>query len=107
MVFVEIQKHVCFVGFYIYLPNAITPTDLNGLNDYFFVPQYSQRQIKDFEITIFNRWGQIVFHSEDKNFKWHGDSNGKIMTNTTYTYVIHCSNYNGKKYLFKGIVTVL
>ena len=93
--------------FQLYLPNAITASDNNGINDYFFIPQYSQRQISDFEIVIYNRWGQMVFRSEDKNFRWHGDSNGKIMANTTYTYVIHCTNYNGQKFIFKGIVTVL
>ena len=93
--------------FQLYLPNAITASDNNGINDYFYIPQYSQRQINDFEIVIYNRWGQMVFRSEDKNFRWHGDSNGKIMTNTTYTYVIYCTNYNGKEFIFKGIVTVL
>lgn len=93
--------------FFLYLPNAITPTKNDGINDYFFVPQYSQRQINDFEIVIYNRWGQLVFRSEDKNFKWRGDSNGKIMTNCTYNYVINCTNYTGKKFIFKGIITVL
>ena len=93
--------------FVIYLPNAITATEDNGVNDYFFVPQHSQRQIKDFEIHIYNRWGQLVFHSEDKNFKWDGSSNGKIFANTTYTYVILCTNYLGKQFLFKGSITVL
>ena len=93
--------------FVLYLPNAITATAVNGINDYFFIPQYSQRQIQDFEIHIYNRWGQLVFHSEDKNFKWDGSSNGKIFANTTYTYVILCTNYLGKQFLFKGSITVL
>ena len=91
----------------IYLPNAITPTDFNGINDYFSVPQHSQRQINTFEIIIYNRWGEMVFRSEDKNFRWNGDSNGKIMTNTTFTYVIRWTNSNGKECLVKGIITVL
>ena len=93
--------------FQLYLPNAITATDDNGVNDYFYIPLYSQRQIDEFEIVIYNRWGQMVFRSEDKNFRWRGDSNGKIMTNTTYAYVIHCTNYSGKRFLLKGIITVL
>ncbi|MBR0054654.1 MAG: gliding motility-associated C-terminal domain-containing protein, partial [Bacteroidales bacterium] len=93
--------------FFIYLPNAITSSFDDGLNDDFFVPQYSQRQIMDFDIHIYNRWGQLVYQSEDKNFHWDGSCNGKIIANTTYTYVIHCTNYNGKKYLFKGTITVL
>ena len=91
----------------LYLPNAITPTQENGINDYFFIPQHSHRQINTFEIIIYNRWGEMVFRSEDKNFRWHGDSNGKIMANTTYTYVIRWTNNNGKECMTKGIITVL
>ena len=93
--------------FQLYLPNAISATEDNGVNDCFFVPQHSQRQIRDFEIAIYNRWGQTVFHSEDKNFRWYGHSNGKVLPNTSYTYVIRCTNYNGRKYHFKGAITVL
>ena len=91
----------------LYLPNAITPTDPDGINDYFSVPQRSDRQIQAFEIMIYNRWGEMVFRSEDKNFRWNGNVNGKIMTGTTYSYVIRWTNNSGKECMVTGIVTVL
>ena len=93
--------------FDLYLPTAITPSDYNGVNDYFYIPQYSQNQIKDFEIFIYNRWGGIVFHSTDKNFRWNGNCNGKIMTNNTFTYIIHYTKYNGKDFYVTGIITII
>ena len=101
------QIFVPVCEFELYLPNAITPTDLNGINDYFYIPQYSQRQINKFDITIYNRWGQMIFHSEDKHFRWHGDYNGKVFHNMTYSYVIRYTDYNGKEFIRTGSITVL
>ena len=90
----------------LYLPNAITPTDVNGINDYFSVPLFSQGQIREFKIEIYSRWGELVFRSDDKNFRWHGDVNGKVKTENTYSYVIFWTNSTGKKCSVTGIVTV-
>ena len=91
----------------LYLPNAITPSKSDGLNDGFFLPESIQNQINDFEIVIFNRWGEMVFYSNDKNFCWHGEVKGKIFYNNVYQYVIHYSNPFGKTFIKKGTITVL
>lgn len=91
----------------LYLPNAITPSKSDGLNDGFFLPEMMQNQIADFEIMIFNRWGEMVFYSTDKNFCWHGEYKGKTFYDNVYQYVIHYSNHFGKKFTVKGTVTVL
>ena len=90
----------------LYLPNAITPSKSDGLNDGFFLPERIQNQINDFEIVIFNRWGEMVFYSTDKNFCWHGEVKGKTFYDNVYQYVIHYSNSFGKYFTTKGIVTV-
>ena len=92
--------------FNIYLPNAITPTDCNGINDYFALPEGTK--VGEFEIFIYNRWGMLVYHSEDPHFKWDGSVNGKIFQNQTYTYVIFAEPVDiHKKEKYHGIVTVL
>lgn len=93
--------------FQLILPNAITPSKSDGLNDYFSIPEPVQRSFQDFEISIFNRWGSMVYYSTDKNFRWNGEVEGKIYYNNVYTYIIRCTNAQGKPYLFKGSVTVL
>ena len=91
----------------LYLPNAITPSKSDGVNDGFFLLERMQGQIDDFEIMIFNRWGEMVFYSTDKGFCWHGEYNGKTFYDNVYQYVIHYSNHFGKKFTTKGTVTVL
>lgn len=91
--------------FNIYLPNAITPTNLDGINDVFRLPGVTD--IAEFSIKIFDRWGRLVFSSEDPNFSWNGNINGKIKTNQTYTYRIELKTTGAEKRIIKGILTVL
>jgi gliding motility-associated-like protein len=105
VIYVTIQVAAADVR--LYLPNAITPSKSDGVNDGFFLPERMQSQIADFEIMIFNRWGEMVFYSTDKNFCWHGEYNGKTFYDNVYQYIIHYSNHFGKKFTVKGTVTVL
>lgn len=93
--------------FKLILPNAITPSKSDGLNDYFSIPEPMQHSFQNFEISIFNRWGSMVYYSTDKNFRWNGEVEGKIYYNNVYTYIIRCTNAQGKAYVFQGSVTVL
>jgi gliding motility-associated-like protein len=91
----------------LYLPNAITPSKSDGLNDGFSLPEKIQNQMADFEIMIYNRWGEMVYYSTDKSFCWNGECKGKTFYNNVYQYVIHYSTPFGKKFTVKGTVTVL
>lgn len=93
--------------FDLYLPNGITPTNEDGVNDEFFIPEFTAAQMSHFEIAIYDRWGKIVFHSEDPFFRWNGSENGKIKSGTTYVYRIYFWDVNGTPTMVKGIVTVL
>ena len=93
--------------FQLYLPNAITPSRNDGLNDVFCIPEMTQRMINDFEISVFNRWGEMVFYSTDKEFKWNGEVKGKVFYNIVYNYVIRYTDANGKPYRVTGSITVL
>jgi len=91
----------------LYLPNAITPSKSDGLNDVFSLPERAQNQIKDFDIFIYNRWGELVFYSTDKGFQWNGEYKGKTFYDNVYQYIIRYSNPYGKWFTKKGTVTVL
>ena len=93
--------------FPIYLPNTITPSNHDGLNDYFALNEKSQLFIQDFEIAIFSRWGEQIYYSTDKNFKWYGEYNGYTYQNTLYNYVVTCTDKDGQKHLLKGSILVL
>lgn len=89
------------------LPNAITPSNRDGLNDCFRLSDYDRTQIVDFQIYIYNRWGELVFVSTDKHFEWDGSINGKRTLNTVYSYVLQCTDHNGKAYRVVGSITLL
>jgi gliding motility-associated-like protein len=89
------------------LPNAITPSNYDGLNDYFSIPERNLLYINLFEIWIYNRWGELVYYSNDKNFRWNGECRGEIQYQTVYNYIIRYTDDAGKPYFVKGSVTVL
>ena len=104
---IHVTIQVATADISIYLPNAITPSKSDGLNDVFSLPEKIQNQIADFEIVIFNRWGELVFYSTDKCFSWRGEYKGKTFYDNVYQYVIHYSNPFGKMFTAKGTITVL
>lgn len=92
----------------LFLPNAITPSNGDGLNDYFFLDDRIKNQIFRFEISFYNRWGEQVYHSTDKNFKWDGNCQEKPeRRDVIYHYVISFTNLLGRQYIYKGMLSVL
>ena len=104
---IHVSIVVAVADIVLYLPNAITPSKSDGVNDVFSLPERAQNQIADFEIMIFNRWGEMVFYSTDKGFQWSGEFKGKTFYDNVYQYVIHYSNPYGKWFTTKGTITVL
>ena len=46
---------------------------------------------EDFEVFIFNRWGEMVHHTTERDFRWNGGYNnnpGQPLPTGTYTYVV-------------------
>lgn len=71
------------------VPNAFTP-DGNGLNDK-FVPVLLGMWDKDYEFTIFDRWGEVVFDSLEPGEAWNGGMNngGSPLPTGVYTWHLH------------------
>jgi len=89
----------------IVLPNSISPSDDNGLNDYFYLPQ--KNLVDKVEVSIFDRYGTMILHTFDKDFKWAGEVNGKKAINSTFNYIIYITDYNGIVTKHTGSITVL
>jgi gliding motility-associated-like protein len=71
----------------LFVPLAFTP-DGNGVNDV-FLPISTDIVANDYEMSVFDRWGQIVFHSKDPNEGWDGKGkNGKDLPTGTYVWRI-------------------
>jgi gliding motility-associated-like protein len=71
---------------YYVLPNVFTP-DNDGKND-LFVP-FPYRFVDHIELTVFNRWGNKVFETNDKDIKWKGtkDNGSTRLSDGVYYYV--------------------
>ena len=65
-------------------PNAFRP---GGVNAEFFV-YHKYVSTDDFDVRIYNRWGEIVFQSNDRDFRWDGTYNGRQAPLGTYPYVV-------------------
>lgn len=91
----------------LYLPNVITPCKSDGLNDAFYLSEKQKSWIQEFELYIYNRWGDLVYTARDKNFRWDGSVNGKVFPNNIYNYVIHLKDIYGKPRFYQGTIIVL
>lgn len=69
----------------IIFPVVITPNG-DGSNDYFYAD--SANSVQQFRLTIFNRWGVIVYETEDPYFQWDGrdQNNNQECSPGTYFY---------------------
>ncbi len=87
----------------LYVPNVFTPNG-DGLNDVFNIP-YSN--ITEFNIKLFNRWGEQLFQSGDIEKSWDGTFGGKEVSDGVYVYVITAKGTDKIEYNKRGHVTVL
>lgn len=70
----------------IYVPNAFTPNG-DGVNDYF--PALGEG-ISNFHLLIFDRWGQLLFSSEDAAHQWDGTFRNRLVEQDVYVYKLSC-----------------
>ncbi|MBL17735.1 MAG: hypothetical protein CL848_02510 [Crocinitomicaceae bacterium] len=88
----------------LYVPNAFSP-DGDGNNDFFRVVAIG---IKDFNIEIYNRWGQMIFKSNDLNDQWDGKFKNKLMPSGSYVYKIKTSDFSTQnEFLKSGTVALV
>lgn len=88
-----------FTGPTVYVPTAFTPNG-DGRNDVLLPVYVGIKELKLF--AVFNRWGQMMFHTNDAGKGWDGnDASG------TFVWLISAVNYLGQPVLLKGTVTVI
>lgn len=89
----------------IYLPNAFSPNDDN-IND-LFTPIFNCFQIDFYILTIFDRWGNMIFQSNDKELGWNGISRGMKLDPGVYPYLVQYRIGNSENRVKAGNVTLI
>ena len=90
----------------IYAPSIFTP-DGDEYNESWKV-HIDGIDIYDFHLTMYNRWGEMVWESYDPSAEWRGSYGENGIMDGTFVWFIECkANITDKKYEFRGHVTVL
>jgi len=87
----------------IFLPNAFSPGGA-GANAIF---RGFGENITSYNMHIFNRWGQLLFESNDINYGWDGRFNGKPEPIGVYVYEVQYTGEDRISHLTKGNITLL
>jgi len=89
----------------IFIPNSFTPNG-DGINDIFSVVSHD---LLEFDIKIFNRWGEMVYQSNDPAAGWAGGHKGGeyFSPDGVYTYVARIKGYNTDAQEFAGSITLI
>jgi gliding motility-associated-like protein len=91
--------------FTFYIPNAFSPNG-DGINDEF----YGKGDfITAFEMSIYDRWGNLIFHTDDINMHWDGKANhgSEVSQEDVYVYLVKLSDNKDKKHKYLGSVTIV
>jgi gliding motility-associated-like protein len=99
--------HYVYIGpeFTFFIPNAFTPNG-DGINDYF---QGAGIGIAVYDIWIFDRWGNMIWHTEDLSDKWNGKANGgpEQAQQDVFVWKVKLLDVFGKTHRYMGTVTLV
>ncbi|MFT5779364.1 MAG: gliding motility-associated-like protein [Crocinitomicaceae bacterium] len=90
----------------VFAPNSFTPND--DEHNQVWKAEFQGIDIYAFELLIFNRWGEIIWQSNDPSVGWDGTYNGKFVKGGTYTWRAKVKDlYTDEKKEFNGAINLL
>ena len=98
----DVQLHISY-----FLPNAFSPNN-DGVND-IYLGNGTILGMQDFKMSIFNRWGEMVFYSEDPYAGWNGKKHnqGLIEPNGVYVCMVQYKTNKGEAREVKSFATLI
>ncbi|MEO8591148.1 MAG: PKD domain-containing protein [Flavobacteriales bacterium] len=91
--------------FALYAPNAFTPNG-DGYNDVWGVFT-SVGAPKNFELNIFDRWGQVLYSTDQKGAPWDGTAGGRDVPPGVYAWLLRIRSTEGSNEDRRGHVTLI
>ncbi len=91
--------------FVFYAPNSLTPNgdERNEL----FLPVGTGWDNTTFNLWIFDRWGNIILHTNNPDLGWNGKKNNELVKEDTYVWRVSLYDINGVPHDYKGQVNVI
>ena len=94
-----------------HIPNAFSPNN-DGLNDKFnpimyFMKEGELEEINGFSLTIFNRWGEKIFETNDPRSGWDGVYKGNLCQPGAYVYSVKATGLDNFKLFKDGTITIV
>lgn len=91
----------------LYLPNSINPFSYLQQNR-IFKPIGTLDGVVDYQMLIFDRWGEIIFKSDNSDIGWNGYlGSGKVAPQGTYPYMIEFKGQDGTPVTKSGNVNLI
>jgi gliding motility-associated-like protein len=90
--------------FAVFVPSAFTPNGDNH-NDYFILPSLNKNRLV--RLSVYNRWGQMVFSTSDQRRGWDGKYMNALQPTGTYMYLLEMETLDGKRIHKKGTVILI
>jgi gliding motility-associated-like protein len=87
----------------VYVPNAFTP-NLDNANEWLYI---RGNFITELDFKLFDRWGELVFETQDQSVGWNGYFKGKKVDPAVFVYYMRVVCEGGEIYFEEGNVTVL
>lgn len=87
----------------VYVPNAFTP-NLDQANEWLYV---RGNFISELNFRVYDRWGELVFETQDQNVGWNGYYKGKKVDPAVFVYYLRVVCEGGEIYFEEGNITVL
>ena len=86
----------------LWFPNVFTPraTENNLFRGY-------GTQVRDYDLRVYSRWANCIFHTSDINEGWDGTYRGKECPVGAYLYICHYTSLEGELQTASGVVTLL
>lgn len=86
-----------------YIPNIFSPNG-DGINDVFMI---RGTEIMTIHLAIYNRWGEVVFESQNQSLGWNGKRHNKDCPEGAYFYTAEVTFNNNDRIIKKGNITLV
>jgi len=89
----------------IFVPSAFSPNG-DGYNDLLTI---GHSGITQFQMQVFDRWGKLIYETDNPDFEWTGISQNKSrpVPDGVYVFVVKALSFDGNEYEEKGTITII